>query len=250
MASTIRSKRDWCEEAVVMQVLEIPILKRMIESGIVEDDAGKSHALTSAVDINYAQVLHDQVVREKPEVVVEVGFANGVSTLSILSALEKNGGNGRLISIDPYQTEHWHGVGVANVRRAGFAARHQLIEIADYLALPTMVAESSRVDFAYIDGAHTFDNVFLDFFYLDKMLSPGHLMGFNDCIYPAIHRVLRYLRSNRHYDEVDVGLPKDFSGKFGIVSRLVRRLEDRTPADRYFRKVEDLTPPWDFYKRF
>lgn len=233
-----------------MQVLEIPVLNRMIQSGVVEDDRGKSHALTSAVDVNYAQVLHDLVLREKPELVVEVGLANGVSTLAILSALETNGGNGRLISIDPYQTAHWHSVGVSHVRRAGFAARHRHIELSDHLALPTLLAENSQVDFAYIDGAHTFDHVFLDFFYLDKMLSPGRLMGFNDCIYPAIHRVLRYLGTHRHYTEVDVGLPKDFSGKYGLLSQMVRRIEDRTPADRYYRKVEDLALPWDFYKRF
>jgi len=232
-----------------MRVLDIPVLSRMMDGGVVEDDSGKSHALTSAVDINYAQVLHEQVLREKPEVVVEIGFANGVSTLSILSALEANG-RGKLISIDPYQTEHWHGVGIAHVRRAGFAARHRHLEISDHLALPTLLAENTRVDFAYIDGAHTFDHVFLDFFYLDKMLSPGRLVGFNDCIYPAIHRVLRYLRTHRHYSEVDVGLPKDFSGKYGLASKLVRRIEDRTPADRYFRKVENISPPWDFYKRF
>ena len=233
-----------------MKVLDIPVLNRLIQSGIVEDDNGQSHALTSGVDIHYAQALHDLVLREKPQVVVEVGFANGVSTLSILSALEENGGSGRLISIDPYQTDHWHRAGVAHVRRAGFAARHQHIEVSDHLALPALLADGTHVDLAYIDGAHTFDHVFLDFFYLDKMLSPGRLMGFNDCIYPAIHRVLRYLHTNRHYREVDVGLARDFSGKYGILSQLVRRLEDRTPADRYYRKLEDITPAWDFYKRF
>jgi len=233
-----------------MNVLDIPVLNRMMKSGVVEDDNGKSHALTSAVDIAYAQVLHDQVLREKPEVVVEVGLANGVSTLSILSALEANRGNGRLISIDPYQTEHWHSVGVAHVRRAGFSVRHQHIEVSDHLALPTLLAANTQVDLAYIDGGHTFDHVFLDCFYLDKMLSPGRLMGFNDCIYPAIHRVLRYLRTHRHYTEVDVGLPKEYSGKYGLASQLLRRIEDRIPADRYYRKVENITPPWDFYKRF
>src|SRR6188768_3564177 len=133
-----------------MRVLDIPVLSRMMDGGVVEDDSGKSHALTSAVDINYAQVLHEQVLREKPEVVVEVGLANGVSTLSILSALEANRGNGRLISIDPYQTEHWHSVGVAHVRRAGFSVRHQHIEVSDHLALPTLLAANTQVDLAYI----------------------------------------------------------------------------------------------------
>jgi len=52
----------------------------MIKSGVVGDDTGKSHALTSGVGVNYAQVLHNLVLREKPESVVEVGLANGVST--------------------------------------------------------------------------------------------------------------------------------------------------------------------------
>ena len=59
----------------------------------------------------------------------------------------------------------------------------------------------------YIDGWHTFDYALLDFFYADKLLDTGGLVGFNDCHYPSIERVLRFVVRHRHYREVDVGPP-------------------------------------------
>jgi predicted O-methyltransferase YrrM len=232
-----------------MNVLEIPVLKEMVESGMVRDARGDMYpAGPSGIDIGYAQALHDLVLREHPAVAVEVGMAHGISTLAMLSALEQTGG--RLISIDIAQSTWWHSVGTANVERAGYANRHELIEAPDYTALPEVLRRNNDVGFGYIDGTHTFDNVLLDFFYVDKMIKPGGVIGFNDCIMPAIHRCLNFLRTHRHYAELEVGIPKDYSGKYGPVSHVVRRLQGRVPGDRYFRKVDAWEPSWDFYAPF
>lgn len=176
-------------------------------------------------------------------------MAYGFSTLAILTALEQLGGEGHLISIDPYQTRDWRGIGSAHVRRAGLGHRHQLIEEPDYLALPALVREGQPVNLAYIDGWHTFDYTLLDFWYLDKLLSPGGIVAFNDCGLRAVHRVIEFVRSHRRYEEMDVGLSPDYSSGNPLGSAL-RRVTGRNGADRYFRKLEVWEPEWSFYARF
>ncbi len=107
-------------------------------------------------------------------------MAHGVSSLAILSSPSCQA-RVALISIDPNQHIQWHATGVSNVVRAGFSQAHELLEIPDYLGLPRLLEQNTIVDFAYVDGWHTFDYTMLDFFYLDKLLKVGGIVGFNDC---------------------------------------------------------------------
>src|SRR5256885_7845230 len=106
--------------------------------------------------------------------------------MPILPPLRDAGGGGRLISIDPVQLSDFQGIGVENLRRSGLADRHELHNAYDYFALPKLLESGLKIDFAYIDGWHTFDYALLDFFYVDKMLRPGGVVGFNDCGYRAV----------------------------------------------------------------
>jgi predicted O-methyltransferase YrrM len=225
-----------------------PLLQRILETGKVQDGEGKDVEAGGAITPDLAVTLNAAVKRFRPKTALEVGMANGVSSLSILSALDEVGGEGRLISFDPNQTAHWHGVGILNVRRAGFGARHMLREQMDYLALPALLAEGQRIQFAYIDGWHTFDYTLLDFFYVDKMLDVGGVVAFNDCGYRAVNRVLHFVRTHRRYKPVDVGLARNFGRSWR--SQLGRRLANISHEDRYFQKVEQFEPAWNFYARF
>jgi hypothetical protein len=57
----------------------------------------------------------------------------------------------------------------------------------------------SGVDFAFVDGWHTFDHVLVDFFYIDRLLRVGGIVVFDDASMPAIHRICRYIATNRQY---------------------------------------------------
>jgi hypothetical protein len=72
-----------------------------------------------------------------------------------------------------------------------------------------------RVGLAYIDGDHTFDYTLLDFWYVYKMLEIGGVVGFNDCDYPAVDEVLRFLLLHRKFKQLDVGLPIIYEGPEG-----------------------------------
>ena len=53
-------------------------------------------------------------------------------------------------------------------------------------------AQGERIDFAFIDGAHTFDHALVDFFYIDRMLNVGGIVAFDDLGFPCIEKVCRF----------------------------------------------------------
>ena len=233
-----------------MSVLERnAILREIVSTRTVRDVSGTATRDIAGVSTSFAEALYQQVLRRRPTTVVEVGMAYGVSSLAILTALAELGGERRLISIDPYQSTQWMGIGVANVERAGYSGLHELREMPDFLALPELLREGLSVDFGYIDGWHTFDYTLLDFWYLDRMLTIGGVVAFNDCGMRAVHKVIRFVLSHRRYREVDVGLPRDFSSANRLGS-LLRRATGRNAADRYFEKLEAFEPEWSFYAPF
>lgn len=197
---------------------------------------------TASISLPHAEALFETVRRQRPEVAIEVGMAFGVSTLAILTALRELGG--RLVSIDPSQSSVWKGAGLEAVARAGLAEHHELIEDYDYNALPRLLASGTRCELAYIDGWHTFDHAFLDWWYVDKMLSVGGVVGMNDCGWPAVNKVIRFLLGHREYSEMDVGLPRS------PVRSAFRWRKRRQSQDRYFRKDAEWEPRWDFYAPF
>jgi predicted O-methyltransferase YrrM len=199
--------------------------------------------------LEYAIALFRIVVTRQPTTMLEIGMANGASTIAILSALAELGGKRLLISIDPNQSSEWHNVGINNVTANGLMSYHRLIEEPDYLALPNLVREHTPLEAAYIDGWHTFDYTLLDFFYIDKMLAAGGIVGFNDCGYRATSRVLRFVVSHRKYNEIDAGIKQTYKGRNMLFS-LARRLLNMPDNDRWFSKTSDWEPAWNYYASF
>ncbi len=225
------------------------VLRRICETGQVLDETGRPRPLHSAISEASSIALYETVRRFRPRLAVETGMAYGLSSLSILTALKENGDGGKLISIDPYQNDNEKGIGLLNVRRAGLDSMHEWIGQPSYAALPDLLKRGARVDLAYVDGSHLFDDVLLDFVYLDKMLAVGGVIGFNDCRWPSVHHTIGFLRTHRKYEELDVGLPRDYHSHNPLFT-IARRIQGRSSSDRYFRKTEDWTPAYNFWKRF
>lgn len=231
------------------QKVPCPVFYELYESGHALDLEGKPHKYTQNVPVSYGEALYGFVRATRPETVVEVGFACGTTSLAMLSAMRDNG-VGRLITIDPGQTSQWHNCGRASVRRAGLEGMHEVIEDFDYFALPKLLGSGLSIDFAYIDGWHTFDYTLLDWFYIDRMLKQGGVVAFNDSHYRAVHRVIKFLLSHRHYQEIDVGLPRIYDSRIPLIGSIGKRLQGRRAEDRYFRKLDSWEGNHQFYAPF
>jgi len=81
------------------------------------------------------------------------------------------------------------GCRAANLERAGYGGFVEFIEKPSQIALPALVAAGRRIDFAFIDGEHTFDHVLFDFFFIDQLLNVGGVVVFDDAAWPSIRRV-------------------------------------------------------------
>jgi predicted O-methyltransferase YrrM len=212
-----------------------PVLREMLSSRVVADAAGRQRALYAGISPRHAMALYRTVLKHRPRNLIEIGMCLGVSTLSILTALNELGDGGQLISIDPLQTRNEKGIGLLNVQKAGFASAHRLIEKPSHVALPELLAAGHSIDFAYVDGSHEFEDVLVDFFYLDKMLRVDGVIAFNDCGWPSVHAAVGSVLRTKRYEELDAGLAKDFSGRNALFT-LARRIRNRSRSDRYFQK--------------
>jgi predicted O-methyltransferase YrrM len=162
----------------------------------------------------------------------------GVASLAILTALEELG-SGRLVTIDPFQSVVWRNAGRLAVKQAGLDHRHEMIERPSHLGLPALVDRRLSADFAYVDGWRTFDGVLLDFLFVDQLLEPGGVVAFNDCDFPSVDLVIRFIQTHRRYRELDVS---------GISSQPAWA-SARVDHDRYFCKLEHWEPQ-NFYEEF
>lgn len=206
----------------------------MLETGQMPDPSGQSIALHSNVSLEAGLMLQKWLQRVACINAVEVGLAFGVSSLFILEELEKKQG-AQLYGIDPMQfNDRWHGLGLENIKRAGFDSLYNFYPEPSYQALPKMVDLRQRIQFALIDGWHTFDYALVDFFYIDKMLDVNGVIAFDDVGYKAIRKTLSFVLSNLEYRLVD-GVRLNAEKKSNIKSTVKSKLaflsqDDWTPS--------------------
>jgi predicted O-methyltransferase YrrM len=182
--------------------------------------------------------------------VIEIGMSVGVSTLAILSGLADSNGPGRVISIDPYgdsSGEESLMIAMHNIQKSGLSDRHTHIRQPSWAALPDLIRAGQKCDLIYIDGMHSFEYVLTDFFFAHKLLRVNGIVGFNDAGWYSVHRVIRFLQTNRKYLELDVGLPRRYDAA-SFLRSLGKRLQGRPSNDRYFRKLSDFEPAsWQYF---
>ena len=223
------------------------IVREMLDSGTVQTLSGETRRLKDHISAADADAMYRVARDVKPEAAIQIGLANGMSALAILTAMEENG-RGRLVSLDPYQDVDYGGAALRQIERAGLSHRHAHISEFNVTALPRLMAEGMRIQLGFIDGNHTFEHTLLDAFYLDRMLDVGGALGFDDTNMASVRRVISYWRSHRRVTELAVG-PKRYDGRNFAVSLARRALRWQT-QNRWFRKDEEYEPHWQFYRSF
>jgi predicted O-methyltransferase YrrM len=151
-------------------------------------------------------VLRDVLVAEGACVVLEVGLAYGSSALAIGEAvLSTCGRRARHVVIDPFQVSAYSNVGWELLRSAGLGATSRLLVEASSLALPRLLGEGFVADAAFVDGSHRFHEVFVDLYFLRKLVRPGGLIVLDDVEWPSVGGVLAYFDLNLGWRPADLG---------------------------------------------
>ena len=101
--------------------------------------------------------------------------------------------------VDAFQDE-FQDAGWSAIVAAGLTDVCSLVRERSQLALPRLVSEGLSVDAAFVDGSHVFHNVFVDLFFLWKLVRPGGLVVLDDCRWPSVATAVRYFEANSGWE--------------------------------------------------
>lgn len=167
-------------------------------------------------------LLRDLLVAEEVRTVVEVGLAYGSSALAIGEALVTvDPSRARHVVIDPYQQQAFAGVGWDLLRSAGLDRIATLVAAPSSVALPRLVADGVTADAAFVDGSHRFHEVFVDLYFLRRIVRPGGVVVLDDDWLPSVRTAVRYYERNLGW----TAIPAAFAGG------TVRTVDDDPAAD-------------------
>lgn len=251
-----------------------PLLLNILETGMVQSADGQVVKLDGNITPEEGEFIQGIIDETKPKMSLEIGLAYGVSALFICESLARIPGAHHII-IDPAQFDdrYWKGIGLHNLKAAGHGEMIEFYNLPSHIALPKLESEGCQVEFAFVDGAHQFDYVLVDFFCLDKILKVGGIVVFDDVWMPSIQKVCHYVATNRSYKifrylpripgKNDISwkrrLFKKVANSFDVLGRAFRPeyvepeifsslgLFNRCVA---FQKVAADNRPWDFHRNF
>jgi predicted O-methyltransferase YrrM len=216
--------------------------------GSVPDMDGRPVALAPhSIQREQGEALRDLAIAEGASRTIEVGLALGMSALFLSQAVLQAGG--RHVAIDPFQQESWNGAGLRTLREAGIEDLVEVIEEESQLALPRLVAEGREFDFAFVDGDHRFEGVFLDLYLMTRLVRPGGLIVVDDMWMPAVRMAVAYVEKNLGVALEPDALPGAFRWRRRPLSRgvpggtgdiAVLRLPRERPALRW----DEFVPPY------
>jgi predicted O-methyltransferase YrrM len=153
-------------------------------------------------------ILRDTLVAERAHMVIEIGLAYGSSALAIGEALVSSAGKQvSHVVIDPFQASAYDNVGWEALIAAGLESQTTFSGEASSIALARLTAEGFTADAAFVDGSHRFHEVFVDLYFLRKLVRPGGLIILDDATWPSVATALRYF-------DLDLGLqPVNIAGR-------------------------------------
>lgn len=173
------------------------VRRRLAQDGPPRTRDQEGDFQTVTVPEQHCDQLRDLLVAEGVEKVVEVGLAYASSALAIGEALTTvDRPHPRHIVIDPFQERGYRNAGWELLCSAGLDSIATLMVIPSSIALPQLVTEGFVADAAFVDGSHRFHEVFVDLYFLRKVVRPGGLIVIDDNWWQSVHTAVRYYERN------------------------------------------------------
>lgn len=218
-------------------------LQRIIEEKQFTGVDGKIVELNWNVPVAEGLKFQELINEHNVSCTLEIGTAFGISSIFICEAI--NGKSGaRHITMDPFQHAFFKNNGLHNIKQAGYGHLLEFYNDFSHLVLPDLVRKKVRIDFAFVDGYHTFDYAFVDFFYADMLLNTGGILVMDDTQWPGVKKVAEYVASNRAYKLIyppprSVGKP---TWKRALLENTLKSLGKYEMIDERIRKSDEFKP--------
>lgn len=175
------------------------VIERIEHDGRVTAVADRSshHLFPVAMSTAEGAVLAEWIVSEGAARTIEIGLGYGIAALFACEGLLRVGsGSARHVAIDPFQRSRFADVALQLLDEAGVADMVELHRHESQLVLPRLVNDGSRFDVAVVDGNHRFDRVFVDLYFLNRLLRPGGIVFLDDLQLPAVARASAFFVTN------------------------------------------------------
>ena len=187
------------------------------------------------------RLMHDSRARRT----LEIGLSFGGSALVFCKSHKEldRPPEGQHTVLDPYQTTVWDSCGLMAVERAGLMGYLDFREECSALELPKLLKQGSRFDLVYIDGSHLFEDVFIDAYFVARLLTQGGVVAFDDSTDPHIAKVLRFLRTSLRGALEELDLSQYRQKQYRFLYRVAHRFGKSQMTA--FRRVKNVERAWD-----
>jgi predicted O-methyltransferase YrrM len=184
----------------------------------VHHDGSVDSVRRISVSTAEGDALRRWILREKPSKTIEVGLAYGVSALHICEALLLSGVEDPLhVVLDPFQVT-FANCGLQHLEEAGVMSIIEHHDEISQIVLPAFLKEERKFDFGFVDGNHRFDSVFLDLFYLGRMVRKGGIIALDDYDLPGIKKAVSFFVKNLNW-KIEETSPPDVDEHAWVVLR-------------------------------
>lgn len=163
-----------------------------------------------AIPAGVGEALRSWVVREKAVHTIEIGLGYGMSALYTYEGLLTSGdSDARHVAMDPHQDWRFSSLGLKFIEEVGLSPVLEFHPEGSEFVLPRFISEGRSFDFAFVDGNHRFDSVFVDLFYLGRLVKPGGIIFLDDYQLPGIARAVAFFLTNLGWTLEDQGRADD-----------------------------------------
>ena len=188
------------------------VIERLVREGnAVARSDGTLHSLFPvAASAAEGEALRGWVLREGATETIEVGLGYGISALHVCEGLLGNADpRAHHVVIDPYQATRFSDCGLQFLDEAGVAGLVEHHAEESQIALPRFLGEARTFDLAFIDGNHRFDGVFVDLFYLGRLVRPEGIIFLDDYQLRGVARAASFFVSNLGWTLEEVSAADD-----------------------------------------
>jgi cephalosporin hydroxylase len=220
-------------------------LATLVETGVATGRSGKECRAMALSSVNNLLTLRAMMLAFKPQRTLEVGLSVGGSAL-VFAASHRDLGTAAAaqhVAIDPYQSTTWDDAALVSLEAAGLRGYVDFRSAPSALELAALVRTGYQAGLAYVDGSHLFEDVFVDAYFVTRLLALGGVVAFDDCADPHVAKVIAFLRSNgpAGVREIDLS-PYRADGKSFryIAAKLLNRVQMIA-----FQRVGEVDRSWD-----
>jgi len=210
------------------------VIERLLRDGTaVARSDGTLHSLFPvAASAEEGEALRGWVLKEGSTETIEVGLGYGISALHICEGLLGNADPTAThhVAIDPHQATRFSDCALQFLDEAGVAGLVEHHAERSETALPRFLGEGRSFHLAFVDGNHRFDGVFVDLFYLGRLVRPGGIVFLDDYQLPGVARAASFFLTNLGWTLEEVSAADDFH-QWAVLR--TSAVPDTRPFDHY-----------------